>query len=525
METKRVVAVRAATIRTLDAERPLVESLAVRDGRVAAIGTAEEIGSLLGDGAEWLDLRPYTVVPGLSDAHIHLVEWALGLSGHDVSDAGSMAGVLERVASVAAGAREDAWLEFKGWNPVWRSQSDLAALDRSSRGRAVALIAHDLHSGWLNTEAMNRLGVSADREDPPGGKLERDADGRPTGVVMERALDWWYQGRPRPSAGARREALRRGQAELHRLGVTAVQSVEAPESFRIVEDLLRSDELRLRVLHHMPQRFIDSLIECGIRSGFGNEWLRIGGIKYFTDGALGSSTAWMLEPYEDSDGLGIRRLEPEELTADVERAAMAGLSATIHAIGDAAVRMTLDVLERAGDVGLGLPHRVEHLQCVHVDDMARAGRLGIVGSMQPSHLLTDVRLIEERWGAERARGTMALRSLLDAGTVLAFGSDAPVEAADPREGFFGAMVRRDRSGYPDDGLCPEQCLSGQEVLEAYTVGAALVAGDADRRGRLSVGYHADLAAWDTDLVTAEPEAILQASVAATVVGGEVVYRA
>ena len=157
--------------------------------------------------------------------------------------------------------------------------------------------------------------------------------------------------------------------------------------------------------------------------------------------------------------------------------------------------------------------------------MARAGRLGIVGSMQPSHLLTDVRLIEERWGAERARGTMALRSLLDAGTVLAFGSDAPVEAADPREGFFGAMVRRDRSGYPDDGLCPEQCLSGQEVLEAYTVGAALVAGDADRRGRLSVGYHADLAAWDTDLVTAEPEAILQASVAATVVGGDVVYRA
>ena len=524
MISERMLAVRAGKIRTLDSRHPEVECLAVRDGRVAAIGTVAEIESLVGGGTEWLDLRPHTVVPGLTDSHVHLVEWALGLTGHDVADAGSMEGVLERVAKVAAASGEDEWLEFKGWDPAWREQANLAALDEASGDRAVALIAHDLHSGWLNTETMGRLGITRDRGDPPGGTMERDGDGVPTGVVTEHALDWWYQGRPRAEAEERRAALRRGQAELHRLGMTAVQSVEAPESFRIVEDLMRSDELRLRVLHHMPQRFLDALIECGMRSGFGNEWLRIGGIKYFTDGALGSRTAWMLEPYEDAQGLGIRRLEPDELKADVERAVLAGLAATIHAIGDAAVRMTLDVLERAGAIGLAIPHRIEHLQCVHADDLTRAAHLGVTASVQPSHLLTDVRLAERRWGADRSSRTMALRSLLDAGTVLALGSDAPVEAADPREGFYGAMARRDRGGYPEEGFYPEQRLSGQEVLEGYTVGAARAAGEVDSRGRLSPGFCADFAAWDVDLVTSEPEQILQASVAATVVGGEVVYQ-
>jgi predicted amidohydrolase YtcJ len=211
------------------------------------------------------------------------------------------------------------------------------------------------------------------------------------------------------------------------------------------------------------------------------------------------------------------------LAADVERAALAGLAATVHAIGDAAVRMTLDVLERAGSAGSGLPHRIEHLQCVHADDLERAARLGVVASMQPSHLLSDVRLAEDRWGPARCAGTMALRSLLDCGTVLAFGSDAPVEEADPREGFYAALARRDRSGYPEGGFVPEQRVSGAEVLECYTVGAARAAGDADRRGRLAPGYQADFAAWDEDLVTAAPEEILGAKVVATAVAGEVVH--
>ncbi len=497
----------------------------MRSGRVEFAGSPEEIRSWNGGPLEWLDLRPLTVVPGLTDSHIHLVEWATGRLRPDLSADRSMAEALARVEREARRVSADAWLEFKGWDPSWREEADLARLDQASGGRAVALVAHDLHSGWLNSEAMRRLDIGAERQDPPGGVVERDAAGQPTGVLKERALEWWYQGRPQPSLAERKAAVREGQAQLHRMGVTAVHSVEAPESFRIIEELQQAGELQLRVLHHMPQRFLDALIDCGISSGFGNEWLKVGGIKYFTDGALGSRTAWMLEPYSDGEDRGIRRLEPEEFSRDVERALAGGLAATVHAIGDAAVRMTLDILERVGAAGLAIPHRIEHLQCVHPLDVERAARLGVIASMQPSHLLTDIRAAEARWGPERCRRTMALRSLQDAGTVLAFGSDAPVEPPDPREGFYGAVARRDREGYPETGWCPEERLTGHEVLMAYTVGAAVAAGDGRRRGKLTAGYQADLTAWDTDLVTAEPEAILSARVMAAMVGGEVVYRA
>ncbi len=524
MRTEPTLAVRAGRVRTLDAERPEVECLAVRSGRVVAIGSEEEIRSRVGGSAGWLDLRPATIMPGLSDSHIHLIEWALGRRTPDLSAAGSMGEALAMVRRRSQSGPPEAWLEFKGWDPAWRTQAELADLDEASLGRAVVLLAHDLHSGWLNTEAMRRLGIEAGADEPPGGAVERDAAGRPTGVLKERALDWWYEARPRPGDAERRAALLEGQAVLHRVGVTAVHSVEAPESFRIVEGVERSGDLRLRVLHHFPQRFIDGLTECGIVSGFGSEWLRVGGIKYFSDGALGSRTAWMLEPYSDEGGRGVLRLPPDELQSDVERALSAGLAATVHAIGDAAVRMVLDVLERAGSAGLAIPHRIEHLQCVHSDDLPRPGRAGIVASMQPSHLLTDIQLAEARWGPERSRRTMALHSLRAADTVLAFGSDAPVEAADPREGFYAALTRRDRNGYPGDGWYPEERLTGLEVLNAYTVGPALAAGDADRRGRLSPGYCADFAAWEIDPLAAEPEEMLSARVVATVVGGEFVYR-
>jgi predicted amidohydrolase YtcJ len=524
MVTERVLAVRAGVVRTLDARRPQVECVAVRGGRVEAIGTFDEVESRVGGSLEWLDLRPAVVVPGLADSHIHLLEWALDLGKPDLSGAGSMAEVLARVERQAGSAAAGAWLEFKGWNPAWRPQVELRDLDRASRGRAVALVAHDLHSAWLNSEAMRRLEIGPGREDPPGGRIERDASGRPTGVLKERALDWWYEGRPRPDDARRKAALIRGQAALHRVGVTAVHSVEGPDSFRVVAALAQSGELRLRVLHHLPQRFLDELIACGVISGFGGAWLRVGGIKYFSDGALGSRTAWMLEPYADSGGCGIRRLEAEELEHDVERAARAGLAAAVHAIGDAAVRMTLDVLERVGSRGLAIPHRVEHLQCVHPDDLSRGARAGIVASMQPSHLLTDIPLAERRWGPERSRRTLPLRSLLDAGTVLAFGSDAPVEAADPREGFYAAAARRDRAGYPAGGWYPEERLTALEVLRAYTEGPARAAGESERSGRLAPGYRADFVAWEEDPVTTEPERLLSLRVVATVVNGEVVYQ-
>lgn len=524
MSSERMLAIRAAAIRTMDRERPEAECLAWRRGRIEAVGSYAEVKAYVGASAEWLDLREATIVPGLSDSHIHLVEWALGRGVDDLSDARSMAEVLERVRAAARSAPAGGWLEFKGWDPALRPQAELSDLDEAAGGHAVSLIAHDLHSGWLSSEALGRLGIGSDRAEPPGGSLERDEDGRLTGVLRERALDWWYEGRPRPGYAERRSALLEGQAALHRLGVTAVHSVEGPESLRLLQDLEAAGNLRLRVLHHLPQRFLDALIDSGVASGFGSRWLRIGGIKYFTDGALGSSTAWMLEPYVESEERGVCRLEPAEFRADVERAAQAGLAATVHAIGDAAVRMTVAALEQAGAPARRIPHRIEHLQCVHPEDMGRPARAGIVASMQPSHLLTDIPIAEARWGPERCRGMMALRRLREAGTTFAFGSDAPVEAPDPREGFFAAMARRDRRGYPEGGWHSEERLTGAEVLWGYTVGPARAAGDADRRGRLTPGFLADFAAWDTDPASAEPDRIRSARVLATVVGGEVVFE-
>ncbi len=524
MTIDRLLAVRAGRIRTLDPAQPEAECFVVRDGLVEATGSVEDAVSRFGGSLEWLDLRPAVVIPGLTDSHIHLVEWALGLARPDLTRATTMKESLEHVARIAAASPTDAWIEFKGWDPAWRSQIELSDLDAAAQGRAVVLVAHDLHSGWLNSEAMQRLEIVSGRRDPPGGFVERGPDGRPTGLLKERALDWWYEGRPQPGEAERRSAVLEGQAALHRLGVTAVHSVEAPESFRTIEELERDGELRLRVLHHFPQRFLDALIACGVVSGFGSEWVRIGGIKYFTDGALGSRTAWMLEPYADSDDCGIRRLDAVAFAEDVERAARAGLAATVHAIGDAAVRMTLDAIEAAGTARLAIPHRIEHMQCVHRDDLGRAGASGIVASMQPSHLLTDIRLAEERWGTERSRGAFAFRSLADAGTVLAFGSDAPVEAADPREGFYGAIARRDRTGYPAASWNREERLSGLEVLRAYTEGPARAAGEPNR-GRLAPGYRADFGAWEIDLVTADPEELRGARVVATAVGGDLVFHA
>lgn len=524
MSERRSLAVRARNVRTLDPRQPEVDCLLIRDGRVAAAGSEGDIRSLAG-GAEWLDLGSAVVVPGLTDSHIHLLEWALGAERPDLTAVTSVAGVIDRVAEVAASAPTTAWLELSGWDAGLRDRASLERLDAAAAGRAVSLVAHDLHSVWLSSEAMGRLGIDEKTPDPPGGALERDAEGRPTGVLLERAMDLWYEGRPRPVDADRKAALTRGQRRLHERGITGVHSVEAPDAFRILQQVESAGELRLRVLHHLPQRFLDPLIECGWTSGFGGEWLRLGGIKYFTDGALGSGTAWMLEPYEGSENRGVRRLDPEELFRDVARAARAGLAATIHAIGDAAVRMTLDALEAAGPAGPRLPHRIEHLQCLHPDDLARVGRLGLVASMQPSHLLTDIALAEARWGPERSRRTMALNSLRRAGAVLAFGSDAPVERPDPREGFYAARARQTREGYPDGGWYPEERLPGLAVLEAYTLGAAYAAGDAHRRGRLAPGFDADWVAFDRDPVTEEAHSLLDLRVEATMVAGELVYRA
>jgi predicted amidohydrolase YtcJ len=503
-------------------DHPPVQALLVRDGRIAAAGTEDEVraAALPGARREHVD---GIVTPGLTDAHVHLTTWALARRRVDLNAARTLD---DGVALVAEAARAgDGWIQGLGWDRHrWGGLPATEALDRVVADRPVFMLSHDIHGAWVNSLALRRCGITRDTPDPAGGEIVRDAAGEPTGVLLEKAVRLVESHLPKEAAEEIRGALLEAQAEAHRLGLTGVHSVEVTG----IEDwgsMEQDGVLRLRVLQSIPLPRLDHAIALGMRSGFGSAWLRIGGVKMFTDGALGSRTAWMRQPYEGgaAGDTGIRTLEPEEFRENVHKAARAGIASTVHAIGDAAVEMAIDVLGGA-ERPRAMPHRIEHVQLCPPDLWARAGRSGVVGSMQPIHLMTDIPSAERHWGHGRSRGAYAFAPLQRAGMTLAFGSDVPVESCDPRLGLFAAVRRVGWDGAPAEGWWMENAISAEAALRAYTEGPAVAAGLEGRQGRLLPGYDADLVAWDVDPLDCEPHALREMRCLLTMVGGEVVQR-
>ncbi len=507
------------------ARAPSADAVLVRADRVVAIGAAADLEPLAG-GARRLDLPGLTLTPGLTDAHVHLVEWALSRLAVDLTTTDSAEAAAHRVAEHAGRGSGSGWVVGRGWDPHrWGASPHRRHLDEALPGRPVLLHSHDMHSAWASTVALRAAGVTRDTPEPAGGRIERDPDGEPTGVLRDNAVPLLTGAAPAPAAEERRAALLEGQRALHRVGVSGVHTVE-PESLGLLEDLRAADQLRLRVLQHLPLAKLDDAIRLGLRSGFGGPWLRIGGVKMFLDGALGSRTAWMREPYEGTTAdRGMSTLPPDEFRDAVRRGSAAGLATTVHAIGDAATDLALDVLHADGAALTGrVPHRIEHAQLVRRDRLGPSPHpalRSVVCSVQPSHLMTDWRAADRHWGP-RAGDAYPFRSLEVAGATLAFGSDAPVEPPDPRQGLYAAVSRRDLAGEPGGGWFAEERLSPVRALAGYTTGAARAAGDA-RQGRLDPGTFADLVAWDRDPLSVEPEALLEMRAVVTVVGGEVVW--
>jgi hypothetical protein len=503
-------------------DRPPVGALLIRGGRVAAAGTEEEVraAALPGARTEHVD---GIVTPGLTDAHVHLTTWALGRRQVDLNAARTLE---DGVAAVAEAARTgEGWVRGLGWDRHrWGGLPTKEPLDRVCPDRPAFLLSHDIHGAWVNTEALRRCGITRDTPDPAGGEIVRDPHGEPTGVLLEKAVRLVEPHLPQPSAREVRAALLEAQAEAHRLGLTGVHSVEVTglEDFASME---QDGVLRLRVLQSIPLPRLDHAIAVGLRSGFGSEWLRIGGVKMFMDGALGSRTAWMRQPYEGgaAGDTGIRTLETEEFRDNVRRAAEAGIASTVHAIGDASVELAIDVLGSTARPR-AMPHRIEHVQLCPPDLWERAGRSGVVGSMQPVHVMTDIPAAERHWGHDRSRGAYPFAPLQRAGMTLAFGSDVPVESCDPRLGLFAAVRRVGWDGAPAEGWWMENAVTAEQALRAYTEGPATAAGLEHRQGRLLPGYDADLVAWDVDPLEAEPDAVREMRCVLTMVGGEVVQR-
>jgi predicted amidohydrolase YtcJ len=387
----------------------------------------------------------------------------------------------------------------------------------------VALEAKSGHAMWVNSRALELAGVTASTLDPLGGQIVRDARGQPTGILLENAMDLITKVQPEPTPEELADMMRAAFPAAHRAGLTGIHDFDGPVAFAAFQILWNRRQTSLRVIKSIPRELLSQAIDLGLRSGFGDDWLRIGSVKLFADGALGPQTAAMLEPFEASNNLGIATLSEAEMADNVRRANAAGLSCAIHAIGDRACRTVLDVYEQ---VGLrDLRNRIEHVQLLHPQDYGRLGKLGVVASMQPTHATSDMLMADKYWG-KRSAGAYAWRTQLDAGAVLAFGSDCPVERIDPLMGIHAAVTRRRADGSPGpEGWYPEQRLTVEEAVRAFTWGPAFVAGQEDRLGSIAPGKLADFTVLDQDIFAIEPMEILNTHVDATIIGGQFMWRA
>ncbi|HET7769219.1 MAG TPA: amidohydrolase [Chloroflexota bacterium] len=516
---------------TLDESRPEVEALLSVDGRIVLTGstaTVRDSAQRFPD-RETLDLAGQRAVPGLTDSHIHFVNYGLNLERVELTGVASLEGVRARVKAAALQTAPGEWVRGWGWDhSLWPDPRfpDRTALDDVTGDVPAALRRKDGHMIWLNAAALRAAGITCQTDDPPGGRIGRDARGEPDGLLFENAQDLIYRVMPEVTPAQAERGARRAQSELHRFGVTGVHVPEAAFAFRAFQSLDARDQLRLRVSMMLTHDGLDAAIETGLRSGFGGRFLRVGPMKMFVDGSLGSETAAMLAPFEGGENTGILTVPEPEIARSVERAAHAGIASAIHAIGDRANRVVLDAFERTRGVWepLGLRQRIEHAQVLHRDDVPRFATLGVIPSVQPIHATQDMYLVEKLWGS-RGRYAYAFHSLLATGARLAFGSDAPVETPDPMAGLYAAIARRRADGRPADGWYPEERLAVADAVEAYTAGAAFAAGLERRLGRLTPGLYADLTVLTEDILAGEPEAILGCRVAATIVGGEIVYAA
>jgi predicted amidohydrolase YtcJ len=499
------------------------------DGKVAATGDA----SLLNEhpDAIRIDGNGRTLLPGLIDAHAHVYSLGFLQTSLDLAGIPSLEAATARIAAHAKDYPDRRWLLGRGWNQViWPVKAFPAAVDIDAvvSDRPVWLRRIDGHAGWANTRALEIAGIDNDTPDPVGGKILRDANGNATGVLIDKAMDLVEAHVPQPTKSDIRGAYRQAVAKLVSLGMTGVHdagiNLDEAEVYMSMAD---DGELDMRI-YAMIGGAEDTLDAIGspIRA-YGNDRLEIAAVKLYSDGALGSRGAALIEPYaDDPENRGLPFWTDDELLAMTKKSMAMGFQVGIHAIGDLGNRQVLDVFEAAQDgKPSALRNRVEHAQIIALDDIPRFEELGVIASMQPIHATSDMNMAEDRVGPERIKGGYAWRRLLDSGAVIASGSDFPVELPNPFLGLYAGVTRQDRDGQPDGGWYVDQALTRAEALHSFTLAAAFAARQEDRAGSLEPGKWADFIIIDRDYFKVPAAEIDDIRVLETWVGGQRVFAA
>jgi len=518
---------------TVDAARPEAQGLAVLGERILAVGSDAEIRALVGSETRVIELGGRLVLPGFDDSHTHFLDGGFWLSGVKLKDAATPEEFGERLAAHAKTLPEGAWITGGTWDHDRWPGGELptaALIDRYVPDRPVFVVRYDGHMSVANSLALRLAGVTAATPDPEGGRIvRRPGSHEPAGVLRDAAQDLVQSAIPEPSREEKRRALEAALAEARRVGVTSLTDMNMdPEHLRLYQELLREGKLTARIDGRWWLSEWRALAALGIEAGFEDRhFIALGGLKGMLDGSLGSSTALFFEPYVGSDDTGLYVTPIEELRRDVIEATRAGLHPAIHAIGDRAVSETLDVFAEAARAAPGREHRfrVEHAQHLVPADFARFAALGVIASVQPYHAIDDGRWAAGRIGEERCSTTYAFRSFLDAGVTLAFGSDWTVAPLDPLLGIEAAVNRRTTDGANPGGWFPEQRLTVEEAVEAYTLGSARASFSEGEKGTLTPGKLADLVVLSRDILTGAGESLPEARVELTVVGGRVVFGA
>ena len=517
---------------TVDKSNPTAEAVAVAGGRILAVGTEDEIKKLAGPHTAIVDLNGKRMLPGFIDNHTHFMSGGFQLQSVDLRYANNE-DVFAHLIKERAEKYPSRWItggdwDHDRWNGGHLPTKEL--IDKFTPTTPVFVNRYDGHMALANSYALRLAGVTRDTPDPPGGTIVKDpATGEPTGVLKDEAMSFVYKIIPDPSEEEMMEAARLALAEARKYGLTGIQDMSSASDLRVYQKLKVQGELTARFYSRLPISQFEHLIGTGIRVPFGDEWIHLGSLKAFADGSLGSSTALFFEPFTSdptTHGLPSDIVINGTLTTWARSADSAGLQLSIHAIGDSANSLMLDMFEKIVQVNPKWDRRfrLEHAQHIQPKDFKRFARLGVIASVQPYHAIDDGRWAEKRIGHERCKTTYAFRTFHDNGVKICFGSDWTVAPLNPLLGIYAAVTRRTLDDANPDGWFPEQKISVQEAIEAYTINNAYAAFEENEKGSITPGKLADFVVLSDDILSIDPIKIRDVNVEMTILGGNIIYK-